>query len=574
MATNDFQTFAAGGGANVLTQAQYLALTSILANGFSAGVAPSAQLNKVWRQSSIMSAVLAQFTSDYSGQNSTDDGTTATLETNLIAAIRSVTKTSVILADTGAANAYTATNVPALTSGAWIDGVVQQVKIAHANTGASTYAPDGLTAIPIYGLGLQPLQGGELALNGTAVLMHATIAGVNSGNPIAILMECAGGAQQVALATKLLHAPEAGQVQQAAFNYAGLAGGTANAITATLSPAPGSYSDYLLVTVRIAATNTSSASLNVNGLGVVPVIGLGHQTLQGGELFAGGFATFAYSTNYSEAILLECTGGALQVAPATQSQHAAQLAQLLAVSGPQAVLSYTNSTTITLSRYRTGYVYSPGYGVVQIPSGGLTATASGLTSGTLYYVYLNPNSGSPTLVASTTAHQTDASGVEVMVGDNTKVLVGMAYAVTATSWLSVVRSWVHDRGISLTAVLNTSSSTNSTTPVNVNTGLQISFLAWTSELAQFSVNASCSINTTNTNIETYISLNNSAISGAVASATPATTNVISETVTINSQSVVEGLNTVNMFGQVGSSSATGTWYANQTSTNVTIAPRA
>jgi hypothetical protein len=473
----DFLPFAVGGSANVLSQSAYAALTSLLQNGFQSGIAPSVQLNKVWRQSSIMAAVLAQFIVDRSGQSAVDDGTITTLLANL----------------------------------------------------------------------------------------KASAAALN-GDP--------SQAFNVASATTLTHAPEAGQVQRSAFNYAGLAGGTANAITATLSPAPGSYSDYLLVTVRIAATNTSSASLNVNGLGVVPVIGLGHQTLQGGELFAGGFATFAYSTNYSEAILLECTGGALQVAPATQSQHAAQLAQLLAVSGPQAVLSYTNSTTITLSRYRTGYVYSPGYGVVQIPSGGLTATASGLTSGTLYYVYLNPNSGSPTLVASTTAHQTDASGVEVMVGDNTKVLVGMAYAVTATSWLSVVRSWVHDRGISLTAVLNTSSSTNSTTPVNVNTGLQISFLAWTSELAQFSVNASCSINTTNTNIETYISLNNSAISGAVASATPATTNVISETVTINSQSVVEGLNTVNMFGQVGSSSATGTWYANQTSTNVTIAPRA
>ena len=87
MATNDFQTFAAGGGANVLTQAQYLALTSILANGFSAGVAPSAQLNKVWRQSSIMSTVLAQFIVNTTGQNATDDGTTATLLANLTAAI-------------------------------------------------------------------------------------------------------------------------------------------------------------------------------------------------------------------------------------------------------------------------------------------------------------------------------------------------------------------------------------------------------------------------------------------------------------------------------------------------------
>jgi hypothetical protein len=415
MATNDFQTFAAGGGANVLTQAQYLALTSILANGFSAGVAPSAQLNKVWRQSSIMSAVLAQFTSDYSGQNSTDDGTTATLETNLIAAIRSVTKTSVILADTGAANAYTATNVPALTSGAWIDGVVQQVKIAHANTGASTYAPDGLTAIPIYGLGLQPLQGGELALNGTAVLMHATIAGVNSGNPIAILMECAGGAQQVALATKLLHAPEAGQVQQAAFNYAGLAGGTANALTATLSVAPGSYTDWLVTTARVAANNTGGTSLNVNGLGVVPVIGGAHQPLQGGELVAGGFATFAYSTNYSEAILLESTGGAMQVGAATQPLHAVQFEQLTGLVGSirNAKMSVTTASataTFTADQIVVGTAlngleyllpsYSQAINLATTGVGGMdtgTAPTSGFVA--LYAIY-NPTTQSTSIIAT------------------------------------------------------------------------------------------------------------------------------------------------------------------------------
>lgn len=210
MATNDFLTFAAAAGSNVITQAVYAALAA-QQTGFQAGVANSAQLNKVWRQSSIMAAVLAQFAADYSGQNSTDDGTTETLEGNLVAAIRSATKTSVILADTGAANAYTAVNVPPLVSGTWVDGVVQQVKIAHANTGASTYAPDGLAAIPIYGLGLQPLQGGELALNGTAVLMRLTIPGVNSGNPICVLMECAGGAQQVAPATQSQHALQLGQ---------------------------------------------------------------------------------------------------------------------------------------------------------------------------------------------------------------------------------------------------------------------------------------------------------------------------------------------------------------------------
>lgn len=87
MATNDFLPFAVGGSANVLSQAAYAALAA-LANGYQSGVANSAQINKTFRQSSIMSAVLAQFIADTTGANSVDDGTTATLLSNLKLAVR------------------------------------------------------------------------------------------------------------------------------------------------------------------------------------------------------------------------------------------------------------------------------------------------------------------------------------------------------------------------------------------------------------------------------------------------------------------------------------------------------
>src|ERR1700757_4803253 len=63
----------------------------------------------------------------------------------VLAAIKRIGQSTIVLADTGAANAYTATNPTPLVAGAnptWVDGVIQAVKIAHANTGASTYAPD------------------------------------------------------------------------------------------------------------------------------------------------------------------------------------------------------------------------------------------------------------------------------------------------------------------------------------------------------------------------------------------------------------------------------------------------
>lgn len=57
MATNNFKPFATGAGANVTSQADYEALSALLA-GFQAGRASSAQINKALRQSSSMSAML------------------------------------------------------------------------------------------------------------------------------------------------------------------------------------------------------------------------------------------------------------------------------------------------------------------------------------------------------------------------------------------------------------------------------------------------------------------------------------------------------------------------------------
>ena len=90
MAVNDFQIFAGGAGANVLTQAQWLQLSSLLQNGFQTGIAQSNQVNKVWRQSSIMASMIAQLICDKTGQNATDDGTIATLEANFINAIQAI----------------------------------------------------------------------------------------------------------------------------------------------------------------------------------------------------------------------------------------------------------------------------------------------------------------------------------------------------------------------------------------------------------------------------------------------------------------------------------------------------
>lgn len=85
--TNQFLPFATDGGANVIAQGTYAGLAA-RDTGFVAGVAISAQLNKVWRQSSAMAAALGTFISDRGG-DALDDGDIAALADALAAAIES-----------------------------------------------------------------------------------------------------------------------------------------------------------------------------------------------------------------------------------------------------------------------------------------------------------------------------------------------------------------------------------------------------------------------------------------------------------------------------------------------------
>ena len=90
MPVNDFLTFGLDPVANVINQATYAAL-SARNTGFVAGLADASQANKVWRQSSFMSAVIAKFISDTLGVDVLDDtdlaGKTLLFEKAIIADI-------------------------------------------------------------------------------------------------------------------------------------------------------------------------------------------------------------------------------------------------------------------------------------------------------------------------------------------------------------------------------------------------------------------------------------------------------------------------------------------------------
>ncbi|WP_445494448.1 tail fiber protein [Photorhabdus sp. SF281] len=87
MAKNEFLTFGIAEGANVLSNEEYAALAARV-NGFSAGVAKSRELNKAWRQSSIITHILADFIAKESGNDVLDDGNIDALKSNMALAIK------------------------------------------------------------------------------------------------------------------------------------------------------------------------------------------------------------------------------------------------------------------------------------------------------------------------------------------------------------------------------------------------------------------------------------------------------------------------------------------------------
>lgn len=90
MAANNFKPFAIGNNANVTSQADYEALSSLI-TGFQSGKASSAQINKAIRQSSVMAYVLAQFISDSSATDVLDNGAPDVILANLRAGLTSLT---------------------------------------------------------------------------------------------------------------------------------------------------------------------------------------------------------------------------------------------------------------------------------------------------------------------------------------------------------------------------------------------------------------------------------------------------------------------------------------------------
>ena len=122
--------------------------------------------------------------------------------------------------DTGSANVYQVAYTPAIT--ALTDGMVLRFRAKTANTGASTFSPNGLAASPIWGADHAAIGGGEIVAN--SVVWVQWNSSLNGGAGAWVLVDSTGGyiksptAPQFDMSQKLA---TMAAVQRALGNYQG-----------------------------------------------------------------------------------------------------------------------------------------------------------------------------------------------------------------------------------------------------------------------------------------------------------------------------------------------------------------
>ena len=253
---NDFLTFGTAGGANVMTQVDYAALAARL-SGFSAGTAASLQLNKVWRQSSIMSSVLGQFIEDGSGVSSIDDGTTATLLSNLTVAIRAAAK-----AGLGSYSGVTSVAVSTVFVTTDLGKVITVTASGTTQTlpaVANTTAGNGITF---------SAAGGALIIKGNAAELITYRPNISPANTIAlnqgeqITLVSTGSAWLVASYSQVSTDGIAGSHSNLKLS----ANGTTAAVAITADAVCVKDSNFIQKVLNVISLSASIAASGVNGL--------------------------------------------------------------------------------------------------------------------------------------------------------------------------------------------------------------------------------------------------------------------------------------------------------------------
>jgi hypothetical protein len=165
--------------------------------------------------------------------------------------------------DTGIANAYILNFVANFT--AYADGIILYWIPSHSNTGPSTINVNGLGVVNITKQDGTPLQANNIFANQVSILMFKSGAFllISSGNIAPTL-------------------------------YGGTSTHIGNAYSLTFSSQFVAYADGVLVYWTPDNTNTGASTLNINGLGAVPIVNQDLSALASSTIFLGQIVTVMY----------------------------------------------------------------------------------------------------------------------------------------------------------------------------------------------------------------------------------------------------------------------------------------
>ena len=361
--------------------------------------------------------------------------------------------------DIGTANSCAATFFPSITN--LQDGLTLRFKAANANTGATTFSPNGIAAAPVVGGNHAALQGGEIVASSDVwVQWNSTI-----GSGSWVLIKSSGGGLQVAAATKAMHAPSAGQIQLQALT-AFTTGGVSTALTLTPVPAITAYAPAQRFNVTFSVASGLNPTINISGRGPV---GLKQYDASGAKVSA------VFSAGQTSDIVSDGTDFVLLNTLPTVSASSHGQCKLAKV-GANIVLSPLNGNKLLIA------------GVSQsIPGAGVSLAPTGLTPGSLYYTYAFMSAGVMTLEASTTGHSTDAAtGVEIKTGDASRTLVGMTRPITGPAFQDsaaqrFVLSYFNRVDVTASVPYTANVSTSSATYVELSAAFRCEYLSWGNE---------------------------------------------------------------------------------------------
>lgn len=241
--------------------------------------------------------------------------------------------------------------------------------------------------------------------------------------------------------------------------------------------------------------------------------------------------------------------------------------------GPVGNVHLNNVSTLAISLFGfNGGGLNINNTIVQVPSSGVTVSATGKTVDTTHYIYAFMSSLStlPQLDPSTIGTTTLTNGMRVKTGSSDRTLVGMARVVTGPAWSSsplLTLSYFNRHLVADKSFQTSSDITLSTvaTYAEWSTQNRVPFLTWGDEGVQINASGLVSGNSSGTNVRVAMGFDGvTAEDGWFSYSAPAGLNPGSASIGLTKTGLSEGYHDARLLGGIDSTAFTAHFFGGST----------